>query len=455
MKVLSLMTVAVTLAAAATTKKPVPTLNRSNGVCLTDADCKPFPGTVCVQIVSGDYSQGKCTPNYGTRPVCRGGQAGLCPSYQDASLGYVNTQCVLVNKASQAATDTDAVVPVSKANSTTKATSGSGSADTAATTAPTKVTKTVAPTAAARFLAVAANATVAPAKNVTTKTTAPPVSASSSGSAATTSGSGSAVAQTRTPVKSQPCPTDDSLVLADPGCWFNTDFQNTTITVQYKCVDYNMCLSQSAYSQAASSASEAYCRPKGCVTGEQSLCNNRGTCQANSIRNQMLPSVYSCRCYAGYTGTMCEKTDSTADCDVDCGLGGACVDNMCSCYNGYLGKNIRCDKCTSNVACENSNKCNLDTGKCSCTNGYNGPTCGGKLDICAGVKCSGGGYTHSTGSSCQCLCPRCQAGSSCETCGGLNGTDCSTCSASATFSGSNQVSISIGLGLLMLVAALF
>ncbi|OQR93226.1 hypothetical protein ACHHYP_02759 [Achlya hypogyna] len=85
MKILTVF-VSLAIAAGAVTKAPVPTLNRFNGVCKKDADCKAFPGTVCVQIVSGDYSQGKCTPNYGTKPVCRGGQAGLCPSYQDASV---------------------------------------------------------------------------------------------------------------------------------------------------------------------------------------------------------------------------------------------------------------------------------------------------------------------------------------------------------------------------------
>nr|AIG56164.1 secreted protein [Achlya hypogyna] len=382
------------LAAPATTA-PVPTLNRFNGVCKKDADCKAFPGTVCVQIVSGDYSQGKCTPNYGTKPVCRGGQAGLCPSYQDPSLGYLNTQCVLIDKAMQPATDTDAIVPVSKDNATT-VTPSSSSLSPATTAASSKTPLVPATTATTlRYLLV----------SETNATTAPPTS--SSGSASSSGGPAP-----RTPLKAQACPTNPSLTLADPACWFTTEYQNTTRTVQYQCVDYDMCLSQS-------------------------LCNNRGTCQANAAIDVMLPRTYSCRCYAGFTGTKCEKSDGTADCDVDCGQGGACIDNKCSCYAGYVGKNLRCDKCTSNAACENNNTCNLEAGTCTCAAGFIGPSCGGKSSVCAGITCSHGGFIDaSSGKTCQCNCPKCSAGTACTRCGGENGTDCSTCPASALLANS-------------------
>ncbi|KDO31597.1 hypothetical protein SPRG_03526 [Saprolegnia parasitica CBS 223.65] len=410
MRVLALVAAIALASAATTTKSPVPTLDRFNGVCSSDEECAKFPGTVCVFILSGDYSQGKCTPNYGTRPVCRGGQAGLCPSYQDPSAGYLNTQCVLIDKAMQPATDTDAIVPVATKNGSTPAT--------------------------VRFLLVAANETTEP----------PLASVSASGS-----GDGTVV---RTPVKDQPCPTNPSLSLADPKCWFTTSYQNTTLTVQYKCVDYDMCLTQSAYSQESQKVKEAYCRPQGCVTGDKSLCNNRGTCQANSAIDVMLPRKYACRCYAGFTGTQCEKSDGTADCDVDCGQGGACIDNKCSCYKGYVGKNIRCDKCTSNDACENGNTCTIDTGKCDCKNGFNGPTCGGKLDICAGVTCSGGGYTSgASGKTCTCFCPKCPAGTTCTPCGGANGRDCSTCPASTLLS-SGSVTPMVGLAALSTAVAM-
>nr|AIG56163.1 secreted protein [Achlya hypogyna] len=470
--VAALLSVASLSSAAKATKKPVPVRDRFNGVCEKDSDCKKFPGTVCVKILTGDYTQGKCTPNYGKRPVCRGGQAGLCPSYQDPSAGYLNTQCVLIDKAMQPATDTDAIVPVDKpaASGTTPAASG---APAAATTAAPGTTAAPAKTAAGRFLAAtvettttaapgttaAAGTTEAPSETTvkpsgTTatpkKTTAAPVD---SGSASESeSGSGSDGTIDRTPVKDQECPTDTSLKLADPKCWFNTPYKNTTLTVQYRCVDYDMCLEQSAYSQESQTVKEAYCRPANCVTGPKSLCNNRGTCQANSPIDMMLPRTYACRCYAGFTGTKCEKTDGTAECDVDCGFGGACTDNKCDCFEGFVGKNLRCDKCTSNAACENDNKCNIDTGKCACGPGFNGDTCGGKLDVCAGVVCKNGGFIDSSsGKTCQCNCPKCPAGTKCQTCGGADGRDCSTCP--AVESGASAISI-MSTTLVMAVAAM-
>ncbi|EQC37120.1 hypothetical protein SDRG_05347 [Saprolegnia diclina VS20] len=472
----TLLSVASLSSGAIATKAPVPTRDRFNGVCSNDEECAKFPGTVCVFILSGDYTQGKCTPNYGTRPVCRGGQAGLCPSYQDPSSGYLNTQCVLVDKAMQPATDTDAIVPVNKP------TTAAAEPDATPAASGAKPSATPGKTAASRFLAAdpttvvvsdpttapkkttaapAADGTTAPADVPTTgptspkKTTAAPIVDST-----VASGSGSTAADgtvSRIPVKDQPCPSDPTLVLADPKCWFTTPFKNTTLTVQYKCVDYDMCLSQSAYAQEPQLTKEAYCRPAGCVTGAKSLCNNRGTCQANSAIDVVLPRVYACRCYAGYTGTKCEKSTPSGECDVDCGQGGACVDNKCSCFEGFIGKNIRCDKCTSDKACENGNKCNTDTGKCECKNGFNGETCGGKLDICAGVTCSGGGFPDGrSGKTCTCLCPKCAAGTTCKTCGGTDGRDCSTCPASARLnSGASTLSVAIMTLIMAVLAVLF
>ncbi|KDO31596.1 hypothetical protein SPRG_03525 [Saprolegnia parasitica CBS 223.65] len=457
----TLLSVASFSTAAIATKAPVPTRNRFNGVCSSDEECAPFPGTVCVFILSGDYTQGKCTPNYGKRPVCRGGQAGLCPSYQDPSSGYLNTQCVLIDKAMQPATDTDAIVPVNKPTT--------AAADPDATPADSGAKPSVTPakTAASRFLAAdpttavasdptttpkkttaapAADGTDVPADEPTTgpttpkKTTAAPLDDST---VAPDEGSTTADGTvSRIPVKDQPCPSDPTLVLADPKCWFTTAFKNTTLTVQYKCVDYDMCLSQSAYAQEPQTIKEEYCRPKGC---------------ANSAIDVMLPRVYACRCYAGYTGTKCEKSDPTGECDVDCGQGGACIDNKCSCFDGFIGKNIRCDKCTSNKACENNNTCNIDTGKCDCKNGFNGETCGGKLDICAGVTCSGGGFPDGrSGKTCTCLCPKCAAGTTCMQCGGANGRDCSTCPASARpSSGTPTLSVAIMTLIMAILAVLF
>jgi hypothetical protein len=411
---------AVTTSTFAVTKKPsIPVRDKEAGKCLKDSDCKAYPGTVCILITIGDYTTGKCTPNYGTRPVCRGGQAGLCPQYQSSTAGYLNTQCVLVDKSMQPATDSDIVVPSNRPTESPDLT------DTIATTPANSTLKTTTiPSVTARFLADI----VAPVENNGTaladsNTTIPPSSGSDSASGSGLDSGGLKAPAPRTPVKDLPCPSDEGLSLSDPKCWFGTSYKNKTITVQYRCVDYDMCLSQSAASAGASKDSQEYCRPKNCVTGTQQLCNNRGTCQGNDPINAMDPKGYTCRCYAGYTGLKCDKTQNTKDCDVDCGLGGACIDNMCSCYEGFLGKDIRCSKCTSDKACENGNKCNLETGKCDCKDGYVGDTCGGKLSNCAGVKCTDGGFPDDTTKTCSCNCPRLVQGAKIP----CDGLDCSRC----------------------------
>nr|AIG56165.1 secreted protein [Achlya hypogyna] len=368
----------VAAAANVTTRTIAPIRDKSVGICNVDADCKAFPGTVCILINLGESTTGKCTPNYGTKPVCRGGQAGFCPQYQTTTVGYLNPQCVLVDKTSQPATNTDAIVP-SKVTTKPK----------------TKAPVTTA--AAARFLA--ANATTG----------------SAAGDAA---------------VKDQKCPSNPALVLSDPDCWFNTPYKDEIITVQYKCISYDLCLEQSAWSKGSPDEQNAYCHPKGCVTGDRELCNNHGTCQGNDPYTPMSPRGYSCRCYPGYTGVFCEEQTGSRDCDVDCGLGGACINRQCVCYVGFQGLDPRCSKCTSNAACENDNRCDVDTGLCQCKPGFNGPTCGGRLATCAGVKCKFGGFTKVSGDTCGCVCPKCPAGTDCVPCGGADGTDCSTCPAS-------------------------
>ncbi|EQC37118.1 hypothetical protein SDRG_05345 [Saprolegnia diclina VS20] len=367
-----------------------PVRDKSVGICNTDAECAKYPGTVCILINSGDFTQGKCTPNYGTRPVCRGGQAGLCPQYQTTTVGYINAQCVLVDKSMAPVTDTDAVTP-----------------------------STAKPTAAP------AKPTAAPLRFLLVNTTAAPVAGEDA------AGNDTALSPL-TPVKPQACPTNEGLSLSDPACWFNTAHKGSTISVQYQCISYDMCLQQSAWAKDDPAEKDAYCHPKGCVTGDRELCNNHGTCQGNDAYAPMEPKGYSCRCYAGYSGKMCETPLKTKECDVDCGLGGACIKRQCVCFEGFLGLDPRCGSCTSNAACENGNECDVDSGVCKCKEGFNGPTCGGKLTPCAGVKCKNGGFLNVVGTKCGCLCPKCPAGMPCQTCGGADNTDCSTCSGATT-----------------------
>ncbi|RHY22905.1 hypothetical protein DYB32_009363 [Aphanomyces invadans] len=453
---------AIFMASAAPTPKPTaPPRVKDAGKCDTDEDCTPYPGTVCVQFSSGDFVAGKCTPNYGQKPVCRGGQSGLCPQYQDPTQGYVNTQCVLVDQTQQPATDTDAVVPINQktpaptdegADTSPVVTGASKPATTAsggAVTTPTTTKKSAAPTTTsappqpplvpgARRLQAATPTTTGTTASTTGKpgTTAAPTTTVKGATAEPTEAPVDPVPVTDpdataaptsadeiTPIKAQKCPTDPSLSLDSPKCWFNTKYGNRSILAQYRCVDYSMCYEQSAASQESQKAKEEYCRPKGCVSGDRELCNNRGTCQSNDPVQPMMPQGYSCRCYAGFTGRQCEKTTGPT-CDVDCGVGGACIDRKCQCYDPYQGKDLRCSKCTKDAACENGNKCNVDTGKCNCLEGFIGLTCGGKTNNCAGVTCNNGGQPYDGGKVCTCRCAKC-VGSVCPPCGGADGRDCS------------------------------
>ncbi|KAF0713363.1 hypothetical protein As57867_004369, partial [Aphanomyces stellatus] len=227
------------------------------------------------------------------------------------------------------------------------------------------------------------------------------------------------------------------------------------IQAQYRCVDYSMCLEQAWTSAAAEVDKETYCRPKGCVSGDRQLCNNRGTCQTTDPFQPLSSMGYSCRCYTGFNGTKCEGTQDDS-CDVDCGVGGACINRQCVCYAAYQGKDIRCAKCTSNAACENNNKCNIDTGKCMCAEGFVGLTCGGKLDNCAGVTCPNGGSPFNDGKFCKCKCAQCTAGNNCPVCGGLDSRDCSSTTGGCPVPVlANTASLSVVIGSTVAAAIVF
>ena len=64
-------------------------------LCSSDIDCSlQWNNTLCLEVnVFGETTM-KCTPD---KPACRGASAGLCPSYQPPSMGYLNPQCIFEN----------------------------------------------------------------------------------------------------------------------------------------------------------------------------------------------------------------------------------------------------------------------------------------------------------------------------------------------------------------------
>lgn len=348
--------------------------------CTTDAYCeKTFPGTSCITVSQYGETVSKCTPNTKARPACRGAQPGLCPSYQSAEVGYLNTQCVFVAKDT---TSTIASATTSGTSSASASTSSSGSG---------------------RRLAASSSSGSGSSSSVE-------VGSTSSSSSATSSTSTS---------------TDTTTVKSSVDDYVTVTFGTTKVTGQFICTDVSDCENQ-AYDPTS-------CYPANCgSTGSTTQCNHQGTCTYPSIQTM---SKRDCSCYAGFSGSMCSKEISGA-CDVDCGYGGNCVDGECVCKAGWDGKaydgkqgkaNQRCTKCTNDLACQNDQPCDVSTGTCSCGAGYGGTTCGSTEDACVKVSCGVGSCQPADNGTAICYCPICDP--DCTQC---SGTDCSACPSGAS-----------------------
>ncbi|DBA02351.1 TPA: hypothetical protein N0F65_007170 [Lagenidium giganteum] len=425
--------------------------------CEKDADCSDFPDTVCILINNYGETVGKCTPNTKSRPACRGGQPGLCPSYQDAQVGYLNAHCIFVAvddpttlgsgsgdaAAPVAGSGSKAAKPVTKkptpaAGSKASAkTSGSGSAA-AATKKPaagsgsgTKApaTTSAAPTKKPARMLGAQAGTAKP--NATKK-------AAASGSGSTGSGSSSAAAAGSKSIAGS---------AKNHGTYATVVIGNDTVTGYFKCVDVSDCQNQ-AYDSTT-------CEPKECgaSSADKNQCNNHGTCTYPSIQTM---TKRRCMCYKGFQGDKCQQ-EISAECDVDCGAGGDCVDGECKCKKGYDGKSYkgkagkpsqRCTRCTNDQACQNNNPCNVETGKCDCASGYFGPTCGATEDGCTKISCGNKGsckpLANGTGA---CFCSKCR-GSECQQCEDFKCMECAN--------GASQVGVAISVMVMSaFVAAVF
>ncbi|DBA02369.1 TPA: hypothetical protein N0F65_007188, partial [Lagenidium giganteum] len=366
--------------------------------CEKDADCADFEDTVCIVVDNYGQKVGKCTPNTKERPACRGGQPGLCPSYQDASIGYLNVHCVFVSKdRSQAAENEDG--STSSSGSSASA-SGSGATKKPTKKPATKKTGSGSGAKAARQLKV--------------------TNTSSGGSAdAAGSGSGSAIV--------------GGVRAVNHGAYATVVVLNKTIEGVFKCVDVSDCANQ-AYDKST-------CEPSSCgaTSANKNQCDNQGTCTYTSIQTM---NKRRCMCYRGFTGKTCEDETGT-ECDVDCGIGGVCKNGHCQCVKGYDGKLVkgkqgepspRCTRCTSDIACQNKNPCNIKTGVCDCEPGFFGPTCGATEDGCTSIKCGNHGRCqvaqNGTG---VCFCDKCR-GSKCQQCEDHKCMECPNAATSATVS---------------------
>lgn len=364
--------------------------------CETDADCEAkYPDTVCISVDNyGDVLK-KCTPNTKDRPACRGGQPGLCPSYQSEEVGYLNAHCVFVAK------DTDAKTSVASSGS------GSGSGGDVR-----------------RFLMTMEDMASSKATVATVKAS----SASGDNAVGDSSASGSATVTT----------TGTNL-----GTYAKVTIGKKVVTGEFICIDVSDCENK-AYDTSI-------CDVATCGSpGSKMQCNNHGTCTYKSIQTM---TKRSCMCYKGFSGDKCQQEVSN-ECDVDCGMGGDCVNGECTCkkgwdgkkYNGKQGKpSQRCTKCTNDQACQNGNPCDIESGTCVCNPGFFGSTCGATEDSCTTKNCYTGQCQVLANGSSACFCPLCSP--KCEMC---PTKDCSTCPSPAS-----TVEISKGVVFVSAVVGLF
>jgi|UniRef100_K3WKA1 hypothetical protein len=340
--------------------------------CETDAECaEKFSDTVCISVDNyGDVVK-KCTPNTKSRPACRGGQPGLCPSYQSAEVSYLNAHCVFVAK--------DNLESSSSASGSSA--SGSGSAR------------------RERFLL--------------SEEEMASLASSGSGSSASTTAVGDSAA------------SGSAAKGENKGTYAIVTIANKTVTGQFVCMDVSDCENKAADTST--------CDVVTCGSpGSKTQCNNHGTCTYKSIQTM---SKRSCMCYKGFQGDKCQQ-EVSSECDVDCGMGGDCVDGECVCKKGWDGKpykgkqgkaSQRCTKCTNDQACQNGNPCDTETGVCVCNAGYFGQTCGATEDSCTNKNCYTGNCQVLANGSSACFCPLCSP--DCTMC---PTKDCSTCPSGAT-----------------------
>lgn len=361
--------------------------------CESDADCtSKFPGTACI---SAGSNVKRCSSNTHARPACRGKHFGACPVYQNPDMGYLNVHCIFV--AAEAASET---IPDDPTDTDTDKSTDSDSSDSDPVPPPKSKRK--------------AKRVEEDADTTTTSST----------DKSTDSVDNRLLQQTpitNTTLAAGPTSTSDEDLTGDvPEESITIKFGKKSISGSFQCVDSSECESK-AYDPSS-------CQVEACGQSEGSttVCNNQGTCTYKSLQTI---TRRSCLCYPGFDGTKCENTLSAA-CDVDCGFGGDCVNGKCKCKAGFDGKNhkgksgkkdIRCTKCTNDLACRNGT-CDITSGKCVCTTGYFGPTCGATEDVCTKASCSDGGSCQPTATGYVCMCPICS-----PDCAPCPNNDCAKC----------------------------
>ncbi|XP_059995194.1 neurogenic locus notch homolog protein 2 isoform X4 [Lagenorhynchus albirostris] len=135
-------------------------------------------------------------------------------------------------------------------------------------------------------------------------------------------------------------------------------------------------------------------------------CANGSTC--TTVANQ-----FSCTCLAGFTGQKCASDVNECDVPGQCQHGGTCLNlpgsYQCQCPQGFTGQH--CDSpyvpCAPSP-CVNGGTCR-QTGdfafECNCLPGFEGVTCERNIDDCPNHKCQNGGVCVDGVNTYNCRCP--------------------------------------------------
>ncbi|KAF8374256.1 clec-78, partial [Pristionchus pacificus] len=146
-------------------------------------------------------------------------------------------------------------------------------------------------------------------------------------------------------------------------------------------------------------------------------CVNGGTCE-------IVSGTFRCRCPSGYSGRTCQLGPHECA-GVRCPNGGVCHDlpgigtTKCVCRTGFAGPHCEeiTDACSERSPCLNGAECvpqALGRFKCKCSSGWTGPTCEENIDDCASTPCAMGAKCVDLVNDFRCECPSGFSGKRCS-----------------------------------------
>ncbi|XP_052777788.1 von Willebrand factor A domain-containing protein 2-like [Mya arenaria] len=224
------------------------------------------------------------------------------------------------------------------------------------------------------------------------------------------------------------CPDGDKTCIYTPGVgyhcrcsagWTGTNCNVIDCTYSSYCLNGGTCIPNAGFTSHSCMCAGGW-KGDNCETIDcsySSYCLNGGTC---------IPSAgftsYSCMCANGWIGDNCEIIDID-ECASDPCVNGTCLDGAnrfsCNCFPGYTGTvcNEEIDECAAPSPCKNGATCHdlIADFRCECVPGYTDKYCSTDIDECASDPCQNNGTCQDRVNYFECLCPVGYYGWYCET----------------------------------------